>query len=264
MFVQTNGFVFDGRSSDDFGLLICNFDGSEPSESSGGEIEITKTESPIQNRWYKSGNSNYTSALQFSFSVAKHTFEPCDAYDYSAINRWLCRKDGYKDFMITRRDYDNVHYYAQFNITPIEVAGNIVGITVNGVTDSPFGYSQLITNTFEVNGFGAFTLFDLSDEIGYIYPDIEIEVNDNCDIKIINQFDGSVFKLNNCVANEIIKIDGKYLQMNTTALLHNLYNDTNYMFPKIMNDYSNRKNVFEMYGNFVITMKYRQIRKVGI
>ena len=264
MFVQTNGFIFDGRSSDDFGLIVCQFDSNKPNDSSGGEIQITKIDSPIQNRWYKSGNSNYTEALQFSFQVAKQTFESFDSYDYSCINRWLCRKDGYKDFMITRIDYDNVHYYVQFNISPIEVAGNIVGINITGITDSPFGYSQLITNTIEVNDSASFTLFDLSDEIGYIYPDIEIKVKEKCDISITNKFEERTFKLNNCITNEIIKIDGKYLQMTTTALLHNIYKDTNYVFPRIVNNYSNRKNLFEFKGKFTITMKYRQIRKVGI
>ena len=101
------------------------------------------------------------------------------------------RKDGYKDFMITRSDYDNIHFNVQMNIEPIEVAGNIVGITVNGITDSPFGYNQLITKTIDVNGSDTFSFVDMSDEIGYIYPDIEIEINSACDLKIINQSENS-------------------------------------------------------------------------
>ena len=78
MTVQTNGFIYDGKTSDDFGLIICKIDGSNASDTSGGEIEITKVESPIQNRWIKSGNSNYTSALQFGFQVCKSNFQPFD------------------------------------------------------------------------------------------------------------------------------------------------------------------------------------------
>ena len=80
MTVQTNGFIYDGKTSDDFGLIVCKIDGSNASDTSGGEIEITKVESPIQNRWIKSGNSNYTSALQFGFQVCKSNFKPFDAY----------------------------------------------------------------------------------------------------------------------------------------------------------------------------------------
>jgi len=242
MFVDTKGFVFDGKTSDDFGLIVCKFDGNEPSDTSGGEIELTKTDSPIQNRWYKTGNANYSNPLQFSFQVVKSTFEPFDAYEYSAINRWLVRKDGYKDFMITRLDYDNIHFNVQFNIEPVEVAGNIVGITVNGICDSPFGYNQLITKTIEVDGSTTLTLLDMSDEIGYIYPDIEIDVKSACDVKITNVTENNrLFYIKNCIANEIINIDGKYLQISTTAISHDIYNDTNYMFPRIVNDYDKRK-----------------------
>lgn len=263
MLVQTNGFIFDNKTSDDFGLLICNIEGKEPSESSGGEIEITKIESPIQNRWCKSGNSHYKDALQFSFQVVKSSFKPFDAYEYSSISRWLCRKDDYKDFMITRQDYDNIHFYVQFNVSPVEVAGNIIGITVTGTTDSPFGYSQLNKYVIESNGYAEYTIFDLSDEIGYIYPNIEINVNRNCDISITNLHENRTFTLNDCVANEIIKIDGKLLQMTTNAN-RNIYESTNYIFPRIANDYDNRKNVFRVQGNCTVTMKYRQIRKVGV
>lgn len=263
MTVETKGFIFNGKTSDDFGLIICEIDGNAPSDTSGGEIEITKIESPIQNRWYKSGNSVYTEALQFAFQVCKSSFEPFDSYEYSSISRWLCRKDDYKDFMITRKDYDDTHFYVQFNVSPVEVAGDIVGITVTGVTDSPFGYSHLNKYVIESEGSTEYTIFDLSDEIGYIYPDIEIAVNDNCDISITNMHENRTFSLKNCVANEIIKIDGKLLQMSTNAN-RNLYADTNYIFPRITNDYDNRKNKFKIQGNCVVTMRYREIRKVVV
>ena len=59
MFVYANGIVFDGKTSDEYGLIICEIDGSEPSETTGGQIEFLTTDSPIQNRWYKTGNANY-------------------------------------------------------------------------------------------------------------------------------------------------------------------------------------------------------------
>ena len=263
MVVDAKGFTFAGKTSDEFGLIMCSFEGSEPSDTSGGKIEFTKIDSSIQNRWYKTGNANYSEPLQFSFQIVKSTFEPFDAYDYSSIARWLVRKDGYKDFMITRSDYDNIHFNVQMNIEPIEVAGNIVGITVNGITDSPFGYNQLITKTIDVNGSDTFSFVDMSDEIGYIYPDIEIEVKDNCDVIITNTHENRTFSLKNCVANEIIKINGKLLQMTTNAN-RNLYDNTNYIYPRIANDYDNRKNIFKIQGNCIVTMRYREIRKVVV
>ena len=64
--------------------------------------------------------------------------------------------------------------------------------------------------------------------------------------------------------NEIIKIEGKYLQISTTALSHKIYEDCNYIFPRIINDYDKRKNVFTIEGNCSLKMQYRPIRKVGV
>ena len=36
MKVYTKGFVYDGKPSDDFGLTICEIEGNEPSDTSGG------------------------------------------------------------------------------------------------------------------------------------------------------------------------------------------------------------------------------------
>ena len=105
---------------------------------------------------------------------------------------------------------------------------------------------------------------DMSDEIGYIYPDIEIDISSACNLKITNETSGEIFKLNNCINNEVIKIDGTILEITSTAISHKIYNDTNYKFPRIVNDLNKRTNVFKIEGNCTLTMKYRPIRKVVI
>ena len=145
MTIQTRGFTFDNITSDEYGLMVCEFDGNTPSDTTCGNIEFTLTSSPIQNRWYKSGNANYSEAIKFEFQVMKQNFEPIDSYEYSAIARWLQRKDDYKEFTVTRLDYDTVHFNAQLNVSPISIAGDIMGIAITGITDAPFGFGQLIT-----------------------------------------------------------------------------------------------------------------------
>ena len=39
-------------------------------------------------------------------------------------------------------------------------------------------------------------------------------------------------------------------------------NNTNYVFPRIINDYNKRKNVFKIEGDCTVKIKYRPIRKV--
>lgn len=265
MTIQTRGFTFDNKTSDEYGLMVCEFDGNTPSDTTGGNIEFTLTSSPIQNRWYKSGNANYTEAIKFEFQVMKQNFEPIDSYEYSAIARWLQRKDDYKEFTVTRLDYDTVHFNAQLNVSPISISGDIMGITITGITDAPFGFGHLITlKATTENGVGTLTFADMSDEIGYIYPDIEIDISSACNLKITNETSGEFFKLDNCVDNEVININGQFLEIKSTALSHKIYNDTNFKFPRIVNDFNKRTNVFRIDGNCALTMKYRAIRKVVI
>lgn len=265
MMVYTHGFTFDDKTSDEYGLLVCEFDGNTPSETSGGNIEFTLTSSPIQNRWYKSGNGNYTESIRFEFQVAKHNFKPIDTYEYSAIQRWLQRKDGFKEFSITKLDYDTVHFNVQLNVSPISVAGEIYGLTITGVTDAPYGFGQMVTlKGTTKNGMTSIKFADMSDEIGYIYPDIEISILSDCNLKITNETSGEIFTLRNCVANELIKINGQFLTITSTTPFHNIYEDSNYKFPRIINDFNKRINTFLIEGNCTITMKYRPIRKVVI
>ena len=105
---------------------------------------------------------------------------------------------------------------------------------------------------------------DMSDEIGYIYPDIEIDISSDCNLKITNETSGEFFKLDNCINNEVIKIDGTILEITSTAISHKIYNDTNYKIPRIVNDLNKRTNIFKIDGNCTLTMKYRPIRKVVI
>ena len=52
MTVYTNGFTFDNITSDELGLMVCEFNGNTPSETSGGNIEFTLTSAPVQHRCY--------------------------------------------------------------------------------------------------------------------------------------------------------------------------------------------------------------------
>ena len=265
MTVYTNGFIFDDITSDELGLMVCEFDGNAPSETSGGNIEFTLTSAPVQNRWYKSGNTNYSEAIKFAFQVIKKNQEPIDSYEYSTYARLLQRKDDYKEFTITKLDYDTVHFYAQLNISPIQVGGDIVGLNITGITDSPYAYGQLTTKEITTeNGVGILSFVDMSDEVGYIYPDIEINIYSACNLKITNETSGEFFKLDNCVDNEVINIDGTFLEMETTYISHKVYECSNFKFPRIVNDINKRTNVFKVEGNCTVTMKYRPIRKVVV
>lgn len=265
MAVHPTGFVFDDKTTEEFGLILCSFDSGYEDGVAGSEIEFTKTSNPVRKRWYKTGNATYQSPLEFSVQVAKPSFEEFDTYELAAIQRWLIRQDGYKDFQFIQKDYDNVHFNVMVNKMEYVGTGIVRGITINFVCDSPFGYGHLEKFKYSASGNTlVFKIIDMSDEIGYIYPDVTIEILQNCNLSIHNSIENRTFTVKNCIKNEVITIDGKTLQMSTTAISHNLYNDSNYIFPRIANKYYERTNIFTINGKCNITMSYRPIRKVGV
>lgn len=264
MAVHPTGFVFDDRTTEDFNLILCSFDSGYEDGVAGSEIEFTTTSNPVRKRWYKTGNATYQSPLEFNIQVAKPDFAEFDAYELSAIQRWLIRQDGYKDFQFIQADYDNVHFNVMINKIEYIGTGVVKGLDISCVCDAPFGYGHIVKNIFEVTNTQSFKIIDLSDEIGYIYPDMEIEILNNCDLSIHNSIENRTFQIKNCIQNEVITIDGNTLQMTTTAINHKLYNDSNYIFPRIANKHYERTNILTITGDCKITMTYRPIRKVGV
>ncbi len=58
--VNAKGFVFNNRTSDEFGLIICSFDSNGVTDGkAGSHVSFTTSSSPIRNRWIKSGNAVY-------------------------------------------------------------------------------------------------------------------------------------------------------------------------------------------------------------
>lgn len=265
MAVHPSGFVFDDKVSDEFGLIICSFESGYEDGLAGSEIEFTKTSNPVCKRWIKTGNAVYQSPLEFSIQVAKPDFIEFDSYELAAIQRWLIRQDGYKDFQFIQSDYDDVHFNVMVNKIEYVGTGIVQGLTINCVCDSPFGYGHLVKKEFTTSsGERSFKIIDLSDEVGYIYPDMTIEILSNCNLIIHNSIEDRTFKLENCIQNEIITINGKSLQMSSTAIKHKLYNDSNFIFPRVANKYYERTNIFTITGDCNITLSYRPIRKVGV
>ena len=63
---------------------------------------------------------------------------------------------------------------------------------------------------------------------------------------------------------EVITIDGKNQLITSSLSSHNLANDFNYFFPRIINTYEERCNTFTPKKKKKIKITYSPIRKVGI
>lgn len=265
MAIYADSFIFDDKACEEFGLVICSFDGGNAEGKTGGEITFSTSSAPIQNKWMKYG-SEYENPLEFSFSVCKIDGSYLDSYDQAAITRWLIRRDSYKKMQFVQCDYDDVWFNAY--VTSIDLVGEgfTYGLTINCKCDAPFGYGHKITQKYTTTTANAttFDFIDMSDEIGYCYPDYSITSSASGTITILNAIENRSFYVSNCVANEVITVSGKSQQISTSVTTHDLSNDTNYKFFRIANTYDKRTNRITITGQCIFEFSYYPIRKVGV
>lgn len=254
-------FIFDNRLCSEFGLMICSFDNSNSNGSMGTDIEFITTTEPIRGKWRKLA-SKETKQLEFQIQVCKIDHTYINAYERQAITRWLSRRDSYKKLQFVQYDYEEVWFNAYVeSIELINVGNQVAGLTINWKCDASHGYGELYRN--EINDNSTIEFFDNSDEVGYIYADVEIEVTKNGKIEIYNSIEDRKFEIKNCVIGEKIIQNGDIMQLSTTNSSHNIYNDFNFNFIRIANTYDKRKNQITTNG-CKIKFSYYPIKKVGV
>lgn len=270
-------FEYAGEQLSDYGMIICSFDsGGVETVSSGSDITFNQISVANGNRFLLS-SSIYEQALQCTFQICKN---PCLTNDQnemmftvaeiSSIQRWLCRKNQYYRFKLNQDGYEDIYWNGTFSVKEIQICGQVYGLELTLYTDAPFGYQDEISISEDVSlPYDSFDVYDTSDEEGYIYPKVEIEIKNphGCDFWLQNSMDSSrPIIINNCSYGEILTLDGENHIITSSVSHPNLTNDFNYVFPRILNTYGETKNKFILGQQSIckITMTYSPIRKVGL
>ena len=263
-------FFYDKEKLSDYNMMICSFDGKgTETVSSGADITFNQV---------KHTGVDYNNISSVTYEAYTTTFQICKRVcgvssqeefyltpdELSAIQRWLCRKDYFK-FKIDQDDFLNIYWNATFSSKKIEINGRTVGLELTMSTDAPFAYLDELEIDFDCTGGEVYHLYDYSDEIGFIYPDVEITFLEAGDFKLENSMDDEILKIDNVSYGEKIKLDGR----NQIPILLDgehptLAKDFNYFFPKIINTYENNQNDFTPSLDCKLTFIYSPIRKVGL
>lgn len=265
-------FEYDGKFLSDFGCIICTFDSNGlETINSGSEISFQTTS--VQNgKRYLITNSIYSSCFEITFQICKNpkifsrddmsfTFE-----EQKDIYRWLNRMDFY-DFRFIDTEYylSECWFRGSFNIKKIELAGTTVGLELTFKSDRPFAIGR--ENIYKFNADSPekkMRVYDSSDEIGYIYPSLEITCNASGTLKIINCRNNKVTEIKNCISGEVIQLHD--LMIETSSETHSLtiMDDFNFVFPVIENTIDNIRNEYTFSLPCSVVFKYKPIRKVGM
>lgn len=268
-------FEYNNQKLSDYGCIVCKItSGTGVNTLSMGNNVVFNT---IQKRnkfkktsyKYESPYSNDIIEICKNPSSSNSTFS---LNEVAALMRWLNQKE-YSEFRMIYEngEHSNVHYMAYFNVEVITLAGDIIGLNLKMETNAPFGYYDEVHCDMDFStGTESISIYDLSDEIGFIYPsDVVIECLKDGDLTIHNSQDGlRNTVINNCVVGEILTLDGENKIITSSKAHVKLYNDFNYNFIKVSNKNENTindiRNTFTVSIPCKISFTYSPIAKVGI
>lgn len=181
-------FEYDKEKLSDYGMILCSFDHSGGLEtlSSGADLTFHQIQSAKNSR-FPLYAATYDTAYTAVFQICKN---PCretpdnpwlSPREVSALQKWLCRKDGYHKFKIDQEDYQTFYWKAVFSAKQIMLNGKIAGLELTMYTDSPYAYLDEISLEFACKANEPFSIYSVSDEEGYLYPFVEITCTESTD-----------------------------------------------------------------------------------
>lgn len=261
-------FEYDGKNLSDFGYMICDFDKKSKDVVSNGS-KITFVNASILN-----GTKNeptgvrYDTFLEGKFCICKN---PCrednmamSMDEVRILSRWLNRKEN-KKFKLLNDEYMKIYFEGMFNIDLVWYGGVVYGLELTFKSNRPYALAE--EKAFYIknkDSYGEYLLYDLSDDIGHIYPKMNIRVEQDGDLEIINfiEDNGRSTLIKNCKAGEEIFID--YPIIETSDSTHVIQNDFNWNFFRIANTFRNNINKISVSLPCSIEIRYSPIVKIGL
>lgn len=261
-------FTYDGVTLSSKGYMLCEF-GSGNDTRAGSRISFTTV--PIdKGQRFLLADAHYDECLTTTLHICKDlcTISNQDNLklspaDVSALSRWLNQKE-FKTMIFDATGWSDVIFEASFNISTIEIGGDIYGLELEMVTNRPFAVKSQVTKTLTfVSGSLSKTLEDTSDEIGYIYPDsYKITMGATGNLTITTAIESRQTKIDNCTNGEVITI--AYPAISTSVSAHVIQDDFNYVFPRVANSSAVRTDTITVNQPCVIEIKYKPIIKVSL
>lgn len=261
-------FVYDGISLSSLGYVICNFGGSQDLETvSAGSVITFNTVSRHRGKKYSLTGTRYDQCIEATFQICK---DPCSSDDltisdneYRSLMRWLNRNQFLQFNLVYDDNRDTCYYDASFNINKVLMNDKLYGLELSMYTNRPFGYGATETFTKTVIANETFNIDCISDETGYIYPNVTFTTSQAGDLTITNNTTGSVMAIKNCVNAETITVNGDAMTIATDKNSHHyFYNDFNYEFFNLRYEYPDlRNNNIKVSLSGVITISYKPIIK---
>ena len=259
-------FTYRGEALGDYELVLCYFSQTGISPITTDSQRTFVTIPMFGGKRFPFLFSKYDNALVATMSVCKSPDADSviiSRTEAATIKRWLSAPTPEELRFEGVDEYEGISWYGSFNVEEVHLDGDCVGFNLTFTCNAPFGYYDEVVLTGSVSAGDSITINDVSDEEGYIYPDMMVKLGSAGDLIITNSSDGRSTVVNNCSSGETISFS-HLLQISSDVSTHKLGNDFNYRFTRINNTYNDVTNVITFNIACDYTLAYRPIAKVVI
>lgn len=266
--MYATNFTYDGVTLASKGYILCNFGNGD--ETRPGSNITFSTVPMDKGQRFLLADAKYENCLTTTLQICKTMCNVSNQNnlkitptEVSAISRWLNQKE-YKPMIFDATGWTNITFEASFNVSAIEIGGEIYGLELEMVTNKPFATLSQVTKTLTfASANSTQTLEDTSDEVGYIYPDqVKITLSAAGNLTLSESIEGRQTKINNCANGEVITIT--YPTLSSSVSAHAIQNDFNFVFPRVANSQSVRTDTWTASQPCVVEIKYKPIVKVTL
>ena len=259
-------FTYDGVSCDTYGVYIGEFNNREVGKMSTSHQTDLKTVRSRRSDIFHIVSQSYSSPLSFEMQVFSRDYGYIIQEHERALKKWLMKKGKYRWFNILDKRYANLWFKANIHSPESITVNDVVGLSFQVSTNSPYAFSDLLERTIEFtnNDRSVFIYVD-NDEDSVIYPEMEITMLSDGDLTITNSIDTytkNKFKITGLKAGEVINVKNEIPLMTSSrdTLLKTVYD----RFSKYWFFLADGDNIITVSNNCILTLKYRETRKVGI
>lgn len=163
-------FIFDGHSSNEFGLQVCSFDTND-TWGTGLNVDLKRGENNMVRTERNLYGAVYTETLVFEIGVIPRYNREFTPDESRSINNWLRRSNTYQLLHFNSNDPEHINFYAVCTNIEDKIFGCHAGKQITFTCNSPFGFMAPISRTFNVKDgeYLSQKFFNLSDN-GIYYP----------------------------------------------------------------------------------------------
>ncbi len=269
--MNERSFIFNNRRLSDLGMMLCYFDSVDNIETVDSPTITFNIVQNNSNDSFRPTSASYDGSLESNeIGICKVNCNEKNLYftrdEVRAIYKWLDTKS-FRKFVIENDPmFEDVYFLGGFTqINQVRHFGKVIGFKLKFTSQYPYGLSEDIKYTKTITSDNKyFSIINDSDDVKPVYPScLKITMMEDGDLTIKNTLDEYTFGIRNCKNGEVITVDCVNKIIETDKSEHDIYNDFNYNYFRLLRNDDTDNNKFTVSLMCKIEFTINEPRKVG-